>query len=165
MRRDLGLLLLRLGVGAALVSHGYPKLFGGPDKQAPVLLTRLYGKNWPQSFQQGGPENFSRWLEQMGIPAPRFMAYSSGAAEFGGGLALAAGAMTPLAALLVLTNMSAAARKAHWEAGFSGQGGYELTSLFWLIALTLLVGGPGALSVDGLINRLMKACAKDESED
>ncbi len=35
MKRDLGLLLLRLGAGVTLMAHGYPKLFGGPEKEPP----------------------------------------------------------------------------------------------------------------------------------
>ena len=29
--QNLGLQLLRLGAGATLMAHGYPKLFGGPE--------------------------------------------------------------------------------------------------------------------------------------
>ena len=31
-RSDLGLLLLRIGIGAMFVAHGFPKLIGGPAK-------------------------------------------------------------------------------------------------------------------------------------
>lgn len=30
--KDAGLLILRIGVGALFMYHGYPKLFGGPEK-------------------------------------------------------------------------------------------------------------------------------------
>jgi len=34
--KDFGLLLMRLGLGALMVLHGYPKLLGGPDQWVPI---------------------------------------------------------------------------------------------------------------------------------
>ncbi|HEX7101785.1 MAG TPA: DoxX family protein [Nitrolancea sp.] len=149
-----GLLLLRAGIGVALVSHGYPKLFGGEGKQAHPALTKLYGKNFQASVERSGPAAFAKGLERMEIPMPELAAYASGAAEFGGGLALALGLLTRLTAPVVLVNMLVAIRKAHWANGFSGQGGFEMPSLFAIIAATLALTGPGKYSLDGLLNRL-----------
>ena len=148
-----GLLLLRVGVGIALVSHGYPKLFGGEGKQAHPLLSKLYGKNFQASVERSGPSAFAKGLERMEVPMPEVAAYASGAAEFCGGLALALGFLTRLAAPMVLFNMITAIRKAHWANGFSGQGGFEMPSLFALIAATLALTGPGRYSVDALMKR------------
>lgn len=30
--RDVGLLILRVGIGLMFMIHGFPKLFGGPEK-------------------------------------------------------------------------------------------------------------------------------------
>jgi len=148
-----GLLLLRVGSGIALVSHGYPKLFGGEGKQAHPLLNKVYGKNFQPAVERSGPAAFARGLEQMGVPMPELAAYASGVAEFGGGLALALGFLTRLAAPMVLFNMLTAIRKAHWANGFSGQGGFEMPSLFAIIAATIALTGPGRYSLDALMRR------------
>ncbi len=151
MLKDVGLLVARLITGGTLVSHGYPKLFGGPGARTPDVMTRVYGPQYPGAVEAGGPEAFARVLEQLGIPNPRAAAYLSGAAELGGGLLLMLGLRTRLAALVVLANMLVAIRKVHWEKGFSGPGGHELATQIAGSAAALLCTGAGALSLDGLM--------------
>lgn len=148
-----GLLLLRVGVGVALASHGYPKLFGGEGKQAPKVLNTMYGKNFQASVERSGPAAFAKALESMAVPKPQLAAYASGATEFGGGVALVLGLATRISALAILFNMVVAIRKAHWVNGFSGQGGFEMPSLFAIITATLALTGPGSFSVDYLLHR------------
>jgi putative oxidoreductase len=150
---SLGLLVLRVGGGLALASHGYPKLFGGEGKQAPAWLVRLMGKNFPATVERGGTENFSQGLDQMGVPVPTIAANLSGLTEFGGGLALALGLATRLVTPAIIINMLVAIRKVHWQIGFHGQGGYELAGLFAVIASALSLTGPGKYSVDHLLRR------------
>lgn len=149
MLTDMGLLLLRLGVGASLMTHGYPKLFGGPGKAPPSALAKVMGSNFPATVERGGIAAFSGGLEKMGIPLPQQAALAAGLTEFGGGLALALGFKTRLVAPAVLFNMLVAIRKAHWKTGFHGQGGYEMAFLFAVAAATLALTGPGAYSLDG----------------
>lgn len=150
---SLGLLALRVVTGAALAAHGYPKLFGGEGRTPPQALTRVYGPNFPQAVAGGGHEKFTRTLESMEVPKPAVAATAAGLAEFGGGLALIAGFKTRLAALAVMFNLGVAIRKAHWEKGFYGQGGYELALQFFAAALALFLAGPGAISLDALCGR------------
>jgi uncharacterized membrane protein YphA (DoxX/SURF4 family) len=150
--KSLGLLLLRVVAGGSLAAHGYTKLFGGEGKTPHPALTRIYGQNFPKAVEGGSTQKFAQGLEQMGVPYPQVAAYASGAAEFGGGLALLTGTMTRLAALVVLFNMLVAIRKAHWSTGLFGQGGYELPAQFAAAAGTLLLTGPGAISVDGIFS-------------
>jgi putative oxidoreductase len=150
---DWGLLLLRLGAGGALITHGYPKLFGGPGKTPHPALVKVVGTNFPGAVERGGVDAFSSNLERMGFPKPRQAALSAGLAEFGGGLALALGFKTRVIAPAVLFTMLVAIRKVHWKTGFTGQGGYEMASLFALIATTLTLTGPGNYSLDGLLRR------------
>lgn len=146
---DVGLLLLRLGVGGALMTHGYPKLFGGQGKTPHPALVKALGTNFPATVERGGLQAFSSGLERMGIPVPEQAAMLSALTEFGGGLALALGLKTRFVAPIAFFNMLVAIRKAHWKTGFHGQGGYELAFLFAVAVATLFFTGPGAFSLDG----------------
>jgi putative oxidoreductase len=159
MLRSVGLLLLRLVVGGTMMSHGYPKLFGGPGKKPPEQAARVLGPNWAPFVENSGPENFAAGLERMGLPYPLAGAYASGIAEFCGGMALALGLKTRLAALLIIGNLSIAIWKVHWQKGFFGEGGYEFPMSLATSAATLGLTGPGAISVDGICSKLRR-CGK-----
>jgi putative oxidoreductase len=148
--RDVGLLLLRVVAGITLAVHGYPKLFGGPGKQPHPILSKTMGPNYPAAVERSGP-GFVAGLQRMGIPYPEIAAKTSGLTEFAGGMALAAGLMTRPVALAAAFNMGVATWKAHWKAGFYGQGGFEFPLLLGTTALTLALTGPGAISIDGLL--------------
>lgn len=127
-----GLLVLRLVVGIALCFHGWGKV--------------QHMTSWmPAGMTDGLPE-FARagW-------AQAFAAIS----EFGGGIALAAGVLTPLAALAVMGTMGMATYF-HFSQSHpfvaNGQGGsYELSLVFFAAALCILCCGPGKLSLDGMV--------------
>jgi putative oxidoreductase len=65
--KNLGLLLLRIGIGIAFMLHGYPKVF------------------------MGGAVGLAKGLAAAGIPGGLFAAYLAGIVEFFGGMALALG--------------------------------------------------------------------------
>jgi putative oxidoreductase len=148
--RSLGLLVLRVVTGGLLVAHGYTKLFGGRGRRAPEPLREIYGDNFEKAVAGGGPEKMSTTLEQLDVPAPRLSAYLSGLAEFGGGLAFLLGFRTRTAAPVVLFNMATAIRKVHWDKGIYGEGGFEYPLLMSASALTLMLDGPGAFSLDAM---------------
>ena len=148
--RDLGLFLLRITAGVILVAHGYPKLFGGPGKTPHPLLARTMGPNYPGAVERSGP-GFVAGLQRMGIPYPELAAKASGLAEFGGGLALAAGVLTRPIALVTAFNMGVAVYKGHWKNGFYGQGGFEFPLLLGASTLALGLTGPGAISIDSIV--------------
>ncbi|MFF2651941.1 DoxX family protein [Streptomyces sp. NPDC058045] len=127
-RRDLGLLLLRLGTGGALAAHGTQKLFG-----------------W---FGGYGVEGTAQFMESLGYRPGKPSALASGLAEAGGGTLLALGLATPAAGSAAAAGMAGAAA-IHAPHGFWGsEGGYELPAAFGLIATSLAVAGPGRLSLD-----------------
>src|SRR5580765_1870434 len=95
---DLGLLILRVVVGLTLAAHGSQKLFG-----------------WFGGYGLAGTGSF---LEQLGFRPGRVQAFLAGAAEAGGGLLLAAGLFTPLAAAAIVAVMFVAIVSVHWPKGF-----------------------------------------------
>lgn len=149
-KRDLGLFLLRLGAGGILMVHGYPKLFGGPEKEVSPAAAAILGPDYQGTVKSGGKEAFAGALRSMDIPEPEIAALASGLAEFGGGLALMLGAATGPAGLAAAANMAVASYKVHGKQGLASQGGYEFSALLGLCALTLAMTGPGSISIDHL---------------
>jgi putative oxidoreductase len=123
-----GLLLLRLVMGAAFMIHGWYKI------QSP-----------------GAPLG---WMET-GAPVPGVLQGMAVLAEFGGGLALTLGLLTPLAALGIACIMIAVLATVHIRHGhpFVGQPGTESSELaagYLANAILFILVGPGSLSIDGL---------------
>ncbi|WUC40592.1 DoxX family protein [Streptomyces cellulosae] len=130
-RRDLGLLLLRLGTGGVLAAHGTQKLFG-----------------W---FGGGGIEGTGQFMESIGYAPGKVSATAAGVAETGGGLLLALGLATPAAGAAAAGAM-AGASAVHAPNGFFNQeGGFEYAASLGLTAAGLAVAGPGRLSLDHLL--------------
>ncbi|MEG8275819.1 DoxX family membrane protein [Streptomyces sp. AHA2] len=130
-RRDLGLLLLRLGTGGVLAAHGAQKLFG-----------------W---FGGHGIEGTGQFMESIGYAPGKASATASGLAETGGGTLLALGLATPAAGAAAAGAMAGAAA-VHTPNGFFNQeGGYEYAATLALTAAGLAVTGPGRLSLDHVL--------------
>src|ERR1700716_3597826 len=101
-----GLLFLRAVVGLTVAAHGAQKLFG-----------------W---FGGPGIAGFSGMLSQLGIRPERPWAVVAGLAEFAGGLLVAAGLLTPVAALVVSGSTLVAILTVHAGKGFwNHSGGIE----------------------------------------
>jgi putative oxidoreductase len=123
-----GLLLLRVVIGGTMFSHGTQKLFG-----------------W---FGGGGPRGTAGFMGQMGFRTPLLMAMFAGLGETGG-LAFAAGFLTPLAALGIAVVMINAITLVHWSKGFfNGNGGLEFPLTLLTVAVAVAATGPGRFSVD-----------------
>ncbi|MFJ5838550.1 DoxX family membrane protein [Streptomyces shenzhenensis] len=133
-RRDLGLLLLRLGTGGVLAAHGAQKLFG-----------------W---FGGHGIEGTGQFMESVGYAPGRASATAAGLAETGGGALLALGLATPAAGAAAAGAMAGAAA-VHVPNGFFAQeGGYEYAATLGLAAAGLAVAGPGRLSFDHAVGHV-----------
>ena len=129
---DLGLLVLRLGVGVTFSLHGFQKLFG-----------------W---FGGGGLRSTAAWFASLGFGRGRAAAVMAGTGELVGGLGLALGLLTPLAAAAVIGTMTTAAFVNNAEHGFwSVAKGWELNGYLIVVATALAVTGPGTLSVDAVL--------------
>ena len=126
-----GLLLLRLVAGGTMFAHGAQKLFG-----------------W---FGGGGLRGTAGFFGSLGFRAPLATALLAALAE-AGGLAFAAGLLTPLAALGIVVVMLTAIALVHWSKGFfSGAGGYEFNLVLLAVALSVAGTGPGRFSLDHAI--------------
>lgn len=129
--RDLGLLALRLGVGATLVAHGTQKLFG-----------------W---FGGNGLAGTGAFFDSVGFSPGRTNAALAGLGEAGGGSLLVLGLATPAAGAAAAGTMAVAATM-HTPNGFFAQnGGYEYPAMLGLTSAALALGGPGQLSLDAVL--------------
>jgi putative oxidoreductase len=128
-RGALGLLVLRLVVGAAFVMHGWPKVQAGPD----------------------------HWMGAEAKVAPQLQA-AAAYCELGGGIALILGLLTPLAALAVGGVMVGALALVHVPNHHpfvdpKGGASCELAAVYLAAAFMFLCVGPGTLSMDACLFR------------
>jgi putative oxidoreductase len=129
---DIGLLLLRMTVGLTLAAHGGQKLFG-----------------W---FGGPGLDAVGQILATLGFHPGRRHAVMAGMAEVGGGVLLALGLFTPVAAAVVFSVMLVAGLSAHVKQGFFlTSGGYEYTLVLGVAGLAAAFTGPGSWSLDALL--------------
>nr|WP_262009590.1 DoxX family protein [Streptomyces sp. FIT100] len=123
------MLLLRLAVGLIMAGHGAQKLFG--------------------SFGGPGLEATGKGFAAMGYEPGVFFAALTGISELLGGLGLAAGLLTPLAAAAVIgvlmNAMSVAPQLSLWPAGPPS---FAYPMLLSVAALTIAAVGPRRLSLD-----------------
>ncbi len=125
-----GLLVIRL-VGLVFAAHGAQKLFG-----------------W---FGGPGINGLTAGFQAMGLRPARLHAISAGIFEFGGGLLLAFGLLTPVAALVITATMTTAVIVVHLSKGFfAAQGGYEFNLVLVLVAVGIAATGPGEDSLDNV---------------
>lgn len=129
-RLALGLTVLRVVVGVVFLVHGYQKL-----------------------FQMGIP-GVTGFFTQIGAPLPQLTAPLVSVLEFGGGLALILGLLTPVVAALLAADMLGAMLLVHLPNGFNADGGgYEFVLTLLGASLALALTGPGAYALDRVRNR------------
>lgn len=124
---NIGLLVLRVGLGLGIATHGYSKLFGGHISDFAKMA-----------------------VEPMGFPFPLVFAYLAGSAEFFGGLFIAVGLLTRLASIPLAFNMGVALFMVHLKHG-DPMMKWELAAAYLLGAVAILLMGPGNLSLDRAI--------------
>ena len=127
---DLGRLLLRFTIGGTFFVHGTQKMFG-----------------W---FGGYGPDGTGQFFESLGLRPGRRNAVAAGWTETGGGVLIALGLATPLAAAGLSAVMITALRTAVWKEGFKPATG-EHEVLLAAAALALTETGPGAPSLDSAL--------------
>ncbi|MBM7366428.1 DoxX family protein [Gordonia hydrophobica] len=139
---DLGLLILRLAIGATFTVHGLQKLTG-----------------W---FNGPGPDGFADFLTNAANPSIGFnsdvttiLSFVAGVSETAGGILLILGLLTPIAGAAVLSSILVAltykvtlAGGLWFFAGDGGGSGIELEAVLAAAVASLILTGPGAYAVD-----------------
>lgn len=129
---SIGLLILRLVVGALFIGHGSQKLFG-----------------W---FGGRGRSGTAAFFESLGYRPGRVMALLAGCSELGGGMLLTLGFLTPLGAAAAIGVMVNAAVAIHLRKGlWNAAGGFELPLTNAVAATALAFTRAGRYSIDHLI--------------
>jgi putative oxidoreductase len=126
---DLGVLALRLALGAVFLAHGAQKAFG--------------------AFGGPGFQGATGFIGSMGFRPARFWTALAVGGELVAGVLFLLGLLTSLAGLLVLGTMAVAIAKVHGPKGFFVQnGGYEYNLVPIIAALAVAAMGPGRFSLD-----------------
>lgn len=128
--RDHGLLLMRVGLGAMFVMHGWPKMAGG-------------AKTWAK---------LGKAMGQLGIDfAPTMWGFAGAVSELGGGILLALGLLfRPACGALAAT--MAVATAMHLGKG-DGLMGASHAIEDGLVFVGLLLIGPGRFALDGRLGK------------
>ncbi len=116
-------LLLRVWLGAMMITHGFGKVFGDNSK-------------------------FIAGVEEMGFPLPAFFGWAAALSEFAGGIFLTLGLFTRFWSLMALATMAVAAFIAHADDPFKNK---ELAFTYLAMSLVVFLLGPGRASLDHLI--------------
>src|ERR1700745_3068032 len=131
---------LRLIIGYGFMEHGFAKLARGLDA-------------------------FPTILQALSVPAPHLMGWLTILVEIFGGLAVLSGALVPLASIPMAAVLLVAMITVHLPYGFSsiklqavtaagaqfGPPGFETDLLYLACLATLVLGGSGPLTIEGLL--------------
>ena len=132
--QDLGLMLLRVGLGALLIAHGLQKAFG------------LWGGQGLNGFEQS--------LTDVGYRYANILTYVGAGGQLAAGVLLVLGLFTPLAAagaVAYFVNALLAAVAVQPDAGqfrFFLPGGHEYLVVLIVVSAALTLAGPGRYGFD-----------------
>ncbi len=141
---------LRLFIGVGFILHSFPNL-----------------------FTAAGHRSFAALLGELGLVRSELAAWIVSGVEFLGGIAILEGALFSLATALLIADMLAAMFAVHLHRGLSylsltgwtsagpqlGMPGAEVNLLYVAALLALFIGGPGPVSVSGLLRRARRPSA------
>lgn len=120
---NVALLLIRIASSLAFLYHGSGILFG--------------------AFGGAGPQGFAAFTH-----LPLTIVYLVGLAQIAGGVAVLLGVFTRVGAACLIVIMLGAIFMVHLEHGFDvGRNGFEYALTQLLIALALVIAGPGSYSL------------------
>jgi len=128
--RDIGLLILRLGLGGMMIFHGAPKMFGGPERWTGI----------------------GNSMAVIGIKfLPVMWGFLASFAEFAGGIFIILGLFfRPMSFMIFFTMLIASLRGLGRETGLRGAAhAIEVGIVF----LSLIFIGPGKYSIDEMLKK------------
>lgn len=128
---DEALLLLRISLAALMFGHAAQKLFG-----------------W---FRGNGITKHGAIFESIGLKPGKLMVVFAGLTELAGLALVASGFLTTLGATMLLATMLVAAASLFHNGVWAHLGGYEVALTYGLIAIVIMVSGPGAYSIDSIL--------------
>jgi putative oxidoreductase len=130
---DTGVFLLRVVIGLFFAGHGTQKLFG-----------------W---FGGHGIEGTGGFFHQLGYRPGKAFATLAGLSEFFGGVLLALGLFTPLAAAAIIGVMFNAVAAVHGKNGpWVTDGGWEYPAVLAAAVAAIAFIGPGVASLDNVLD-------------
>jgi putative oxidoreductase len=120
---NVGLLILRLGIGVMFLAHGKQKIFGGM-------------------------EGFSGMIKELGFTPVLFWASLAGYTELIGGILLILGVAPRISAGMLFILIVVAALKVHLAKGFFlSSGGFEYTFVIACACLAIILSGAGKIAL------------------
>jgi putative oxidoreductase len=123
---EIALLILRIGTGLLFAAHGAEKFLG-----------------------KDGIRGTGAVFESIGLRPGRHFAIAAAVNEVLGGLLLAAGLLTPIAAALIIATMTAAFVTVNAKNGpWAYKNGWEQNALYALVGFAVAGVGAGELSLD-----------------
>lgn len=126
--KDWAVLPLRISLGVVFIAHGLQKAFG--------------------LFSGPGIMGVTKMVEGMGFYPAVVWAYMLAYSELLGGIFLILGLLSRIGSALILIVMAVAILKVHGAHGlFMSNGGFEYPFIILFACISILISGPGKLSI------------------
>ena len=124
-------------------------------KDIPPLLFRLvlaYGFYGPATMKLKNFNDIVEWFTGMGMPLPKLNALLATGTETAGFILIFLGLATRIISIPLIVVMVVAIATVHMGNGFeAGNNGFEIPIYYMLMLFSLLITGPGRISLDSLV--------------
>jgi putative oxidoreductase len=124
-------------------------------KDIPPLLFRLvlaYGFYGPATMKLKNFNGIVEWFTGMGMPLPKLNALLATGTETAGFILIFLGLATRIISIPLMVLMVVAITIVHMGNGFeAGNNGFEIPIYYMLMLFSLLITGPGRISLDSLV--------------
>lgn len=129
-------------------------------KDLPPFFSRIvlaYGFYGPATMKLKNIDGIINWFTGMGMPFPALNAYLAATTETLGFILLFLGLGTRLISFPLIIVLIVAIFTVHIGNGFeAGNNGFEIPLYYLLMLVSLIISGPGRISLDALVNWRLK---------